>query len=272
MDQIKLGSGRKKQDFQYAREVQKHLNSIAGKEGTKSMVNYPAESKSNADAWPHQCRYYKSCTEIVQNPTQNYGHFKRIHPWTDDEKYFLLKLFEESPTGKTVYMLSILYGRSESELKLFFKSQHPNIPKWGKKTVEVGEVQQLLQTQMTTIRSNNKIKVSQTKESDAEEITWDEVEIISEPIPTNVTTIQAQNYLLPPDQLGSGDFYKNLVDALFEKHKSWVSREEHLKNKVIELENKIDELKIKLIESFSETKIEDVAEYNEQINQIYQGF
>ena len=62
------------------------------------------------------------------------------------------------------------------------------------------------------------------------------------------------------------------MDALFEKHKSWVSREEHLKNKVIELENKIDELKIKLDESFSETKIEDVAEYNEQINQIYQGF
>ena len=62
------------------------------------------------------------------------------------------------------------------------------------------------------------------------------------------------------------------MDALFEKHKTWVERENHLKNRIIELENTITELRNKLEETMNETQVEEMAEYNEQITQIYQGF
>ena len=110
MDNIKLGSGRRtKQDFQYYKQVKSHLNEIEGKR-SKSMITV---AKSAVDPFPHQCRYYKPCQAIVNNPSSNYGHFKRVHPWTEDEQEFLLTLFEESPNSKNVYMLSALYGRSE---------------------------------------------------------------------------------------------------------------------------------------------------------------
>jgi len=102
---IKLGSGRT--DFQYYRQVKSHLNEIEGK-SNKSMIKI---AKSTVDPFPHQCRYYKPCKEIVHNPSYNYGHFKRVHPWTEDEQEFLLTLFEESPNSKNIYMLSALMGK-----------------------------------------------------------------------------------------------------------------------------------------------------------------
>ena len=109
-------------------------------------------------------------------------------------------------------------------------------------------------------------------------------------IPSSTVEIQSQNYLIPPpvqpDKAGSKEFYKNLVDAFFEKHEAWREREAHLKNRVQELENTIaaealisaftiSELKNKLVEKIEETVIsdEEEAECNEQINKIRQpGF
>ena len=123
MTEIKLGTRRKRNhDYQYVREIKNHLNSIVNPEGRENMVNFAKAGKSGADPWPHQCRYYKPCKEIVNNWTHNYAHFKRVHPWTDNEREYLLTLFEESPNSKNVYILSFLYGRSESELKEFFKA------------------------------------------------------------------------------------------------------------------------------------------------------
>lgn len=262
MDNIKLGSGRKREDFQYAKQIQKHLNSIV-KEGEKKMTTI--NSKAEADSWPHQCRYYKSCEELVQNPSHNYGHFKRVHPWTDEERDFLIKLFEKCPTSKNVYILSVLYGRSENELKSFFKTQVARIPKWGKKTDEIASIHEMLQQDIKRLRSENKTKVVEISTEVPMQLTLD-------PIPSKVEEIQSQNYLTPPDKTGSPTFYKNLVDALFEKHKTWVERENHLKNRIIELENTITELRNKLEETMNETQVEEMAEYNEQITQIYQGF
>ena len=47
-----------------------------------------------------------------------------------------------------------------------------------------------------------------------------------------------------------------------------------IKNRIQELDNQISELKNKLAEKMDETELstEEVAEYNEQLNQIYQGF
>ena len=269
MDTIKLGSGRKREDFQYAKQIQKHLNSIV-EEGDKKMTT--VNSKAEADSWPHQCRYYKPCEELVQNPSHNYGHFKRVHPWTDEERDFLIKLFEKCPTSKNVYILSVLYGRSENELKSFFKTQVARIPKWGKKTDEIASIHEMLQQDIKRLRSENKIKV--------EEISTEvPVQLELDPIPSKVEEIQSQNYLIPPDKTGSPTFYKNLVDALFEKHKTWVEREDHLKNRVIELDNTIIELRNKIAELTAELEepvedmqVEEITEYNEQINQIYQGF
>jgi len=288
MNQIKLGSGRKvKQDYQYVRQVTDHLKSIE-KEGTnKSMVNYPpVNSKSEADMWPHQCRYYKSCNEIVQNPTNNYGHFKRIHPWTDEERSFLLKCFEQAPNGKNVYILSVLYGRSEGELKTFFKQQFGNIPKWSKKNQEIAEVHLLLQSQMTTMRNSNSSKFKYQVPSLTDEETEEQLELLIDPIPSDVTVIQEQNYIsqpvttTPPHPMGSPDFYKNLVDTLFAKHEAWLERENHLKSKIIENEERIAELTAKLEESLTTLKDleqnqpdeESVADYNEQVTKIFQGF
>ena len=97
-------------------------------------------------------------------------------------------------------------------------------------------------------------------------------------IPNNIVEIQSQNYLIPPpatpDKVGSKEFYKSLVDALFEKHEAWIERETHLKNRVQELENTISDLKCELSKKIDESMIsdEEEAEYNEKINKIHLGF
>ena len=275
MDNIKLGSGRRtKQDFQYYKQVKSHLNEIEGKR-SKSMITV---AKSAVDPFPHQCRYYKPCQELVNNPSSNYGHFKRVHPWTEDEREFLLTLFEESPNSKNIYMLSALYGRSDEELRDFFKSENKRIPKWGKKEKEVADVHELINTQMQTIRTNNRVRLAKAEQDKQIDDYWDRSDDASlsllNPFPINVEIIQAQNYLIPPDPIGSKDFYKNTVDALLAKHKYWVAEEQRLKNRIQELDNQIIELKKKLEEKMNETELstEEVAEYSEQLNQIYQEF
>ena len=171
MDNIKLGPGRRtKQDFQYYRQIKSHLNEIEGKR-SKSMITV---AKSEVDPFPHQCRYYKPSQEIVNNPSSNYGHFKRVHPWTEDEQEFLLTLFEESPNSKNVYMLSALYGRSEEELRNFFKSQNKHIPKWGKKEKEVEDIHELINEQIQNIRTNNRIRLAKEEQDKQMDEYWDE--------------------------------------------------------------------------------------------------
>ena len=279
MTEIKLGSRRKlERDYQYVREIKNHLNSIVNPEGKENMVDF---SKSVADPWPHQCRYYKPCKEIVNNFTHNYAHFKRVHPWTDNEREYLLKLFEESPNSKNVYILSFLYGRSESELKEFFLKHTKHIPKWGIKAKEVDAVHETINSQMQELRLKHRTKIEKEVDDRRMASYWEKETAPPkyELIPSGTVEIQSQNYLIPPpvqpDKAGSKEFYKNLVDAFFEKHEAWLERESHLKNRVQELENTISELKNKLVEKIEETVIsdEEEAEYNEQINKIRQpGF
>ena len=275
MDNIKLGSGRRtKQDFEYYRQVTSHLNEIEGKR-SKSMITV---AKSAVDPFPHQCRYYKPCQEIVNNPSSNYGHFKRVHPWTEDEQEFMLTLFEEAPNSKHVYELSALYGRSEEELRTFFKTQKKRIPKWGRKEKEITDVHELINNQMQTIRTNNRVRLAKSEQDKQIDDYWnkesDPLLSLLNPFPLNPEKIQAQNYLIPPDPIGSKDFYKNMVDALLAKHKYWVAEEQRLKNRIQELDNQISEIKNKLGETMNEKELteEEVAEYNEQLSQIYQGF
>jgi len=277
--EIKLGSRRKlERDYQYVKQIRNHLNSIINPEGKENMVNF---SKSVADPWPHQCRYYKPCKEIVNNFTHNYSHFKRVHPWTDNEREYLLKLFEESPNSKNVYILSFLYGRSESELKEFFLKHTKHIPKWGIKAKEVDAVHETINSQMQELRLKHRTKIEKEVDDRRMASYWEKETAPPkyELIPSGTVEIQSQNYLIPPpvqpDKAGSKEFYKNLVDAFFEKHEAWLERESHLKNRVQELENTISELKNKLMEKIEETVIsdEEEAECNEQINKIRQpGF
>ena len=256
------------------------------------MVVFSTSGKSEADPWPHQCRYYKPCKEIVNNFTHNYKHFKRVHPWTDDEREYLRKLFEESANSKNVYILSFLYGRSESELKNFFQTFTKHIPKWGRKAKEVTVVHERINSQMQELRLEHRTKIEKEIHDRPMNLYWEkEMEPPKfELIPSSTVEIQSQNYLIPPpvqpDKAGSKEFYKNLVDAFFEKHEAWREREAHLKNRVQELENTIaaealisaftiSELKNKLVEKIEETVIsdEEEAECNEQINKIRQpGF
>ena len=286
MDKIVLGSGRRKrQDFQYYRQVKSHLNEIEGKK-SKSMIKI---AKAEVDPFPHQCRYYKPCKEIVHNPSYNYGHFKRVHPWTEDEQEFLLTLFEESPDSKNIYKLSALYGRSEEELRNFFKrimkAQKKHIPKWGRREKEIAEMHDLINNEIQTIRTNNRVRLITTKQTKQMDNYWEQegtqvglFEIESTSIPTNIKEIQSQDYLTdsvqPPDTIGSKDFYKNMVDALLAKHKYWIDESQRLKNRIQELDNQISELKDKLGETIEEKELttEEIAEYNEQLNTIYQGF
>ena len=279
MTEIKLGSRRKlERDYQYVREIKNHLNSIVNPEGKENMVDF---SKSVADPWPHQCRYYKPCKEIVNNFTHNYAHFKRVHPWTDNEREYLLKLFEESPNSKSVYILSFLYGRSESELKTFFQTHVKHIPKWGRKAKEVNDINDEIYTGLQDLRLKHRTKIEKEVDDRRMASYWEKETAPPkyELIPSGTVEIQSQNYLIPPpvqpDKAGSKEFYKNLVDAFFEKHEAWLERESHLKNRVQELENTISELKNKLVEKIEETVIsdEEEAECNEQINKIRQpGF
>jgi len=291
--EIKLGSRRKRNhDYQYVREIKNHLNSIVNPEGRENMVNFSKSSKSGADPWPHQCRYYKPCKEIVNNWTHNYAHFKRVHPWTDNEREYLLTLFEESPNSKSVYILSFLYGRSEAELKTFFQTHVKHIPKWGRKAKEVNDINDEIYTGLQDLRLEHRTKIEKEIHDRPMNLYWEkEMEPPKyELIPSGTVEIQSQNYLIPPpvqpDKAGSKEFYKNLVDAFFEKHEAWREREAHLKNRVQELEKTIaaealisaftiSELKNKLVEKIEETVIsdEEEAEYDEQINKIRQpGF
>ena len=279
MTEIKLGSKRKLgHDYQYVKQIRNHLNSIINPEGKENMVNF---SKSVADPWPHQCRYYKPCKEIVNNFTHNYAHFKRVHPWTDNEREYLLKLFEESPNSKSVYILSFLYGRSESELKTFFQTHVKHIPKWGRKAKEVNDINDEIYTGLQDLRLKHRTGIEKEVDDRRMASYWEKETAPPkyELIPSGTVEIQSQNYLIPPpvqpDKAGSKEFYKNLVDAFFEKHEAWLERESHLKNRVQELENTISELKNKLVEKIEETVIsdEEEAECNEQINKIRQpGF
>ena len=65
-----------------------------------------------------------------------------------------------------------------------------------------------------------------------------------------------------------------MVDALLAKHKYWIDESQRLKNRIQELDNQISELKNKLGETIGEKELttEEIAEYNEQLNTIYQGF
>lgn len=281
MTEIKLGSRRKlNHDYQYVREIKNHLNSIVNPKGRENMVDFSKSSKSEADPWPHQCRYYKPCNEIVNNFTHNYKHFKRVHPWTDDEREYLLKLFEESPNSKNVYILSFLYGRSESELKSFFQTHTKHIPKWGRKAKEVNTVHDTIYTGIKGLRLEHRTKIEKEVDDRRMDSFWEKE---TEPpkfelIPNSTVEIQSQNYLIPPpttpDKVGSKEFYKSLVDALFEKHEAWLERESHLKNRVQELENTISDLKCELSKKIDEIVIsdEEEAEYNEKINKIHLGF
>ena len=279
MTEIKLGSKRKLgHDYQYVKQIRNHLNSIINPEGKENMVDF---SKSVADPWPHQCRYYKPCKEIVNNFTHNYAHFKRVHPWTDNEREYLLKLFEESPNSKSVYILSFLYGRSESELKTFFQTHVKHIPKWGRKAKEVNAINDEIYTGLQDLRLKHRTGIEKEVDDRRMSSYWEKETAPPkyELIPSGTVEIQSQNYLIPPpvqpDKAGSKEFYKNLVDAFFEKHEAWLERESHLKNRVQELENTISELKNKLVEKIEETVIsdEEEAECNEQINKIRQpGF
>ncbi len=280
MTEIKLGPRRKlNHDYQYVREIKNHLNSIVHPEGRENMVDF---SKSVADPWPHQCRYYKPCKEIVNNFTHNYAHFKRVHPWTDNEREYLLTLFEESPDSKNVYILSFLYGRSESELKEFFKAHtyQNHIPKWGRKAKEVDAIHDTINSQLQDLRLKHRTEIETEVDDKRMDSFWEKE---TEPpkyelIPNNIVEIQSQNYLIPPpatpDKVGSKEFYKSLVDALFEKHEAWIERETHLKNRVQELENTISDLKCELSKKIDESMIsdEEEAEYNEKINKIHLGF
>lgn len=270
MADIKLGSGRI--DFQYYRQIKSHLEEIEGKRSI-SMIKV---AKSTVDPFPHQCRYYKPCKELVHNPSYNYGHFKRVHPWTENEQEFLLTLFEESPNSKNIYMLSALYGRSEEELRSFFKEQNKRIPRWGKKEKEIEDVHELINEQLQDIRTNNRIRLTKDEQNKQIDDYWDDTNhLLLNPFPINVEEIQSQNYLIPPDPIGSKNFYKNIVDALLEKHKVWVTESQRLKNRIQELDSQISELKNKLTEEMDTTNLteEQVAEFNEQVQQIYnKGF
>ena len=89
-----------------------------------------------------------------------------------------------------------------------------------------------------------------------------------------VEEIQTEDYLIPPDSIGSKDFYKNMVDALFEKHKYWVDEAQRLKNRIQVLDNRIIELQNKLAETMDNTALteEEIAEINEQVQQIHKDF
>ena len=185
------------------------------------------------------------------------------------------------------------YKQIKNHLDDFFKSQNKKIPKWGKREKEIAEVHDIINNQMQDVRTNNRVRLELAQRDTYMDTYWQEetqvglftVEPASteafsgliNPFPVNTKEIQSQNYLTeinPPDAIGSKDFYKNIVDALFEKHKYWVDEAQRLKNRILVLDTQIIELKNKLEEKMNEPDLsdEEVAEYNEQLNQIYKGF
>ena len=208
-DKIKLG-GRRPGVHQQDRLNREHEKAMAGQEVKTnkygSGINIDSHHKESADPFPHTCRYYRGCSTYptiqLENAVQNKSHFDDVHPITIDEEHFYLTIYRQTPNGKTVHELAILYGRSEDTIKqILSKNSINTIPKWGKRSQEIGELHQ-------RIRVNRAVIVH----AHANMVTYDTVEP-TEPtfsIPTSVESIQKQNYLTGDNP----DVVSQMQDAL----------------------------------------------------------
>ena len=199
-DKIKLGKRRPgvhKQD----RLDRQHEDAMAGKEVKTerygSGIDIQSYHKESADPFPHTCRYYRGCTPVkiglftddkyLDNSVQNQLHFNDFHPLTIDEEHFYLTIYRQQPNGRTAYKLSILYGRSQDTIKqILNKNGILTIPKWTKRAKEIEELHQDIRINRATIVHEYTNLVEQQTLLDTED---------TFPIPTDVESIQRQNYL-----------------------------------------------------------------------------
>jgi len=203
-DKIRLGKVRPGV-HQQDRLNREHEKAMAGQEVKTnkygSGIDIQSHHKESADPFPHQCRFYRGCTEInsgnnqilllLNNATENQVHFSEKHPLTVDEEHFYLTIHRNTqpnaPRAKSVHELSILYGRSEDTVRgILSKNGVPKSPKWGKRGKEINDFHQQIKANRAAIIHEYSNIVEQQTLFDAD-TTFD--------IPIDVGSIQGQNYI-----------------------------------------------------------------------------
>ena len=242
-DKIKLGK-RRPGVHQQDRLNRQHEDAMAGQEiQTKTYgngINVESHHKESADPFPHQCRYYRGCQQsVLENRVDNKVHFDNAHPLTLDEEHFYLTIYRQSQGGKTVHELSILFGRSEDTIKqVLSKNGILSTPKWTKRGQEIEALHQKIKVNRAAIVHDYTQLVEQHTFLDVGN---------NFPIPTDVESIQKQNYLT-----GEHDNAHTAVQQLLEQYgylKDWKveaeEREQEYKDRIESLQNyavKLDKL------------------------------
>ena len=169
----------------------------------------------------------------------NKVHFDNAHPLTLDEEHFYLTIYRQSQGGKTVHELSILFGRSEDTIKqVLSKNGILSTPKWTKRGQEIEALHQKIKVNRAAIVHDYTQLVEQHTFLDVGN---------NFPIPTDVESIQKQNYLT-----GEHDNAHTAVQQLLEQYgylKDWKveaeEREQEYKDRIESLQNyavKLDKL------------------------------
>ena len=133
---------KQRRDFQTTRINQNHEKAmgaepISHKQYGSGRTVEP-KFKEFADSFPHQCRYFTGeCTFIVERPAENRSHFDMCHPTTSAEYNLYMLAHTREPGGKTAYLLSLCFGRSEETIRKMIPGY---ITKWGRRDKEIEQV------------------------------------------------------------------------------------------------------------------------------------
>ena len=225
-DKIRLGEQRRpSKDFQQDRLNRSHERSMMGTQEI-TQNNYGSGNtvkpwhKESSDPFPHQCRFYKGCEELITNPMHNLAHFGECHPLTISEKAFYFKVYLQSKTGKQLYELSILFGRSLDQVKEIIcdllgvkqLSEDPEFKRWSHRAKEIEPTNERIRYNRAEIKYEYKQWMDNIENPSVdtveEQLEFTLVDRNNAPlinnyysIPQDIEEIQSQNYLSRPTNL-----------------------------------------------------------------------
>jgi len=143
---------RQRRDFQTTRINQNHEKAMGAEPishkqyGSGKMVE--PKFKEFADSFPHQCRYFTGeCTFIVERPAENRSHFDTCHPITTAESNLYNLAHNSEPGGKTAYLLTLCFGRSEKTVREMISGY---IIKWGRRDKEIEQIHRTFKQNLST--------------------------------------------------------------------------------------------------------------------------
>jgi len=242
-DEDLMASSKQKRDFQTTRINQNHEKSMGAKPISQKQYGSGRTVKSKhkefADSFPHQCRYFTGeCTFIVERSAENRSHFQMCHPITNAEYDLYASAWGEKSSGKTAYLLSLCFGRSEKTVREMISGY---ITKWGRRDKEIEQIHRTFKQNLSTWSGHYKLL--------AEGIEMDEPINLTLPenlIPQNMADIQQQFPLIQTLETTTETSIANMqqyVNVFVEKYNELNKKLEAAENREKELQQTVDILR-----------------------------